>query len=146
MLLRLLGRIVGAVGIMAGVWLVGALPDSEMRPWVQPVGEPRGPVRIVRFYASSARITAGDIAQLCYGVENAKSVRISPSVTSSLPAGYRCVDIMPDHTTHYTIIAEGFDGSVVTEAPLKIIVETTPDRPHERSLISSLQRRDFSLM
>jgi hypothetical protein len=65
----------------------------------------------------------GDKAQLCYGVANAKSVRISPSLEPVAPAANRCLDIVPEHTTHYTILAEGFDGNVVTRV-ITLVVET----------------------
>jgi hypothetical protein len=128
MLLRLLGRVLGAVGLLAAVWAVGAIPDDGDHSWIRPVGEPRGPVRILRFYATTGSIPPGGKAQLCYGVENAKSVRISPALTTVLPTGNRCLDIAPERTTHYTILAEGFDGSVDTQ-PLTLVVESAP-APH----------------
>ena len=70
----------------------------------------------------------GDKAQLCYGVANAKSVRISPSLEPVEPSANRCMDIVPDHTTHYTILAEGFDGNVVTRV-VTLVVEMVP-LPH----------------
>jgi hypothetical protein len=53
---------------------------------------------------------------LCYGVENAKSVRISPSIPGVYPSTNRCLEIVPERTTHYTILAEGFDGRVATQS------------------------------
>jgi hypothetical protein len=41
------------------------------------------------------------------------------------PAANRCLDIVPEHTTHYTILAEGFDGNVVTRV-ITLVVETAP--------------------
>ena len=129
MLLRLSGRVLGAVVLMAAAWGVGAVPDSPVRALIPPVGAPRGPVRILRFYATTGSIALGDKAQLCYGVENAKSVRISPSLAPVVPAANRCLEIVPDHTTHYTILAEGFDGNVATRF-LTLVVETAPALPH----------------
>src|SRR5580704_11185620 len=128
MLSRWLGRIVAALAIMAAAWGVGAVPDSSVRAWIPPVGAPRGPVRILRFYATTGSLAPGDKAQLCYGVENAKSVRIAPSIVPVTPAANRCLDIVPDRTTHYTILAEGFDGNVVNRS-LTLVVETEP-APH----------------
>jgi hypothetical protein len=142
MLLRLFGRIVGAVALLAAVWVVSALPDSEMQIHVRPVGQPRGPVRILRFYAATGTrtgtIVPGQTAQLCYGVENAKTVRISPQVDQVLPPGNRCLEITPEHTTHYTIVAEGYDGSVVTQ-PLTLIVQKAPKRPQQWLNMASLR-------
>ena len=124
MLLRLLGRIVGAVVLLAGAWGLTAIPDAPLQS-IRPPGGPRGPVRILRFYATKGSIAQGDKAQLCYGVENAKSVRILPPVASVEPAANRCLEIGPQHTTHYTIMAEGFDGRIITR-PLTLVVETAP--------------------
>ena len=128
MMWRFLRRLLASAGLLAGVWGLGAVADSPWHAWVQPVGAPRGPVRILRFYASTGSIAAGGKAQLCYGVENAKSVRISPAVDKVLPAANRCLEIVPDRTTHYTILAEGFDGHVVTRF-VTLVVEPVP-APH----------------
>jgi hypothetical protein len=132
MLLRLLGKVLAAVALMAAVWGLEAVPDSPLRPWIHPVGMPRGPVRILRFYATTGSIVQGAKAQLCYGVENAKWVRISPVVAPVFPTSNRCLEIVPDHTTHYTILAEGFDGNVVTRF-LTLVVESAPAPPPERT-------------
>jgi hypothetical protein len=128
MVSRLCSRVVAAVAILAAAWVVGAIPDSTLRSWIPPVGGPRGPVRILRFYASTGAIPPGGRAQLCYGVENAKSVRIAPSTEPVAPAANRCLDIVPDHTTHYTILAEGFDGNIVNRS-VTLVVEPVPP-PH----------------
>jgi hypothetical protein len=138
MLLRFVGKLMGAIGLLIAVWWVGAMPDDDLRSsWIRPVGEPRGPVRIVRFYTNTGSIEPGDKAELCYGVENAKSVRIAPAITTVLPAGNRCLEIAPDRTTHYTILAEGFDGSIVTQ-PLTLVVVTAPKRRRERPGVAGL--------
>jgi hypothetical protein len=94
-------------------------------------------VRILRFYATTGSITQGDKAQLCYGVENAKSVRILPSIASVAPAANRCLEIVPEHTTHYTILAEGFDGNIVTR-PLTLVVEIAPAPRRGRTHVAVL--------
>ena len=129
MLSWLCGRVAAAVALLGATWAIGALPDSSVRSLIPPVGGPRGPVRILKFYATTGSITRGDKAQLCYGVANAKSVRISPSLEPVEPSTNRCMDIVPDHTTHYTILAEGFDGNVVTRV-VTLVVETAP-LPHQ---------------
>jgi len=74
-----------------------------------------GAVRILRFYASVGMVAPGETAQLCYSVENARLVRISP-MQSAWPAQDRCFDVVPEHTTHYTLLAEGFDGTVAARS------------------------------
>jgi hypothetical protein len=143
MMLRLLGRVLAAVVLLAAVWGLGSVPDAVVPSWLHPVGAPRGPVRILRFYATKGKIGAGDKAQLCYGVENAKSVRISPIVANVLPVGHRCLEIAPDHTTHYIILAEGFDGSMDTK-PLTLVVGAAPAPPKERANMAALPRQEGS--
>ena len=83
--------------------------------WVHPLGANSGPVRILRFYATVGTLSPGETAQLCYSVENAKVVRISPMQTA-YPAQNRCLEVVPEHTTHYTLLAEGYDGMVATRS------------------------------
>ena len=69
-----------AVGLLLALWALGMTRQPVARTWVRPVGTPPGPVKILQFYASVGMLTQGDKALLCYGVENAKTVRISPTV------------------------------------------------------------------
>jgi hypothetical protein len=136
MLSWLCGRVAAAVALLAAAFGIGAIPDARLRSWIPPVGAPRGPVRILRFYATTGSIVPGEKAQLCYGVENAKAVRISPSLEAVAPAANRCLEIVPEHTTHYTIVAEGYDGHVVTRV-ITLVVETMPTpRRGETNLIA----------
>ena len=64
-------------------------------------------------------------------MENAKSVRISPSIPNIYPAASRCLEIVPERTTHYTILAEGFDGNVATRF-FTLVVQSAPAAPRER--------------
>ncbi|MEO8595228.1 MAG: hypothetical protein ABI759_18045 [Candidatus Solibacter sp.] len=83
--------------------------------WLHPLDTRPAHVRILRFYATTGAVTPGQAAQLCYSVENARSVRISP-MQRSFPARDRCLDVAPEHTTHYTLLAEGFDGTVAARS------------------------------
>ena len=89
--------------------------------------ETAGPVRILEFYASVGAILPGERAMLCYGVENAKSVRISPILRGVYPSSNHCLEIVPEHTTHYTLLAEGYDGVVATKSfTLQVAAEEAP--------------------
>ena len=105
-----------AVGLLAGVWGLSKIRETDSRVWMRPVGSAPGPVKITRFYASTGLVTPGQKAVLCYGVENARSVRISPALDGVYPSPNRCLDIVPEHTTHYTLLAEGYDGHVATQS------------------------------
>src|SRR5262249_8702720 len=105
-----------AAGLLAGIWTMSVVRRADSRAWVRPPGAPRGPVKILQFYASVGMLKVGDKAMLCYGVENARSVRISPALNDVYPSANHCLQIGPDHTTHYTILAEGYDGRVATQS------------------------------
>jgi hypothetical protein len=120
-----------AVGLMLAVWALGLTRPPDTRKWVRPVGSPPGPVKILQFYASVGLLTQGDKALLCYGVENAKSVRISPTMDNVYPALNHCLEIGPEHTTHYTILAEGYDGRVATKS-FTLPVQGIPAPPRTR--------------
>ena len=109
-------RIWVALGAMAALWGLYLARPAEPKPRIRPLGIRSGPVKILNFYASVGAVTAGEKALLCYGVENAKSVRISPSVQGVYPSPNRCIEILPERTTHYTILAEGYDGVVATQS------------------------------
>ncbi len=105
-----------AVGLMLAMWGLGRVRESEPRVWPRPVGTQPGPVRIIQFYASVGTVTVGQSAQLCYGVENARVVRIAPMLPGVFPSPSHCVQVVPNHTTHYTLLAEGYDGKVETRS------------------------------
>jgi hypothetical protein len=99
-----------AIALLAGMWLEDRFDSGAYGPWVGAGAGPR-PVRILRFYATVGFVESGETAQLCYSVENARSVEISPLLPGVYPSKGRCVEVVPDHTTHYTIMALGYDGA-----------------------------------
>jgi len=73
-------------------------------------------VKIVQFYAGASAIAPGGKALICYGVVNAKEVRLDPPVEEVRPVMSRCFYVMPAHTTRYTLTAEGADHKPVSES------------------------------
>jgi hypothetical protein len=65
---------------------------------------------ILGFYADPVSIRAGETAELCYSVSNAKSVRLDPPSEPVWPAFSRCVHVSPHKTTAYTLTAEDAMG------------------------------------
>ena len=114
-----------AVGLLVALWGLSMVRRPGGRVWVHPLAN-SGPVKILRFYATVGTVSPGDTARLCYAVENAKVVRISPMQTV-YPAQNRCFDVVPEHTTHYTLQAEGFDGTVATRS-FTLSVQKLPAR------------------
>lgn len=79
-------------------------------------------VKIIQFFARDAVLTEGEETPLCYGVVNAKTVKVEPAVSGIYPAINNCVSIQPEHDTTYTMTAEGNDGKIVT-ASLSLAVK-----------------------
>ncbi len=104
------------IGLMLALWGLSKVREPQNSTWLRPIGTGPGPVRIIQFYASVGTVIAGQKALLCYGVENAKSVRISPMLSGVYPSQNHCLEVVPEHTTHYTLLAEGYDGRVATQS------------------------------
>jgi len=79
-------------------------------------------LKILSFYATSGEIRDGDREILCYGVQNAKSVRMEPPVEELRPALTRCVSVEPHANMRYRLIAEGLDGGLA-EASFEVRVK-----------------------
>lgn len=60
-------------------------------------------LEIQSFYASPGIIHRGETAQLCYGVANAKAVKLEPQSNPVWPSYGRCVDVSPKNDTTYTL-------------------------------------------
>lgn len=127
-MMRRAAKLLSGVGLVLGVWALTAVGPRQRSTWARPVNGPPGPVRILRFYANKGTVEPGQSALLCYGVENARTVRISPPIANLFPASQRCLEVVPTHTTHYTIWAEGFDGRVAMQS-LTVPVEPVPSPP-----------------
>jgi hypothetical protein len=70
--------------------------------------------KILSFYVSPPTIRRGGSAQLCYGVSEAKTVRIQPPVGETWPSASRCLDISPKKDTTYTLTSEDAAGHTQT--------------------------------
>lgn len=53
---------------------------------------------------------------LCYGVENAKSVKLAPAVADVWPAMSRCVEVSPRESTTYTLTAGNESGQEASQS------------------------------
>lgn len=58
---------------------------------------------IQMFYASPDVISRGESTRLCYGVANAKTVKLEPQSNPVWPSHSRCVEVAPTKTTIYTL-------------------------------------------
>jgi hypothetical protein len=70
--------------------------------------------KIVSFYATPGVIHRGDTVEMCYGVSNAKSVKLDPPEASVWPSHDRCMQVSPKKTTTYTLTADDGKGNAKT--------------------------------
>jgi hypothetical protein len=73
-----------------------------------------GEIRFTAFSVDDSVLRHGQSTELCYGVENAATVRIDPPIAQLKPTYHSCIEISPKTTTTYTITAS--DGKGHTES------------------------------
>jgi hypothetical protein len=71
---------------------------------------------IQTFYALPGEIRRGQSVQLCYGVANAKSVKLEPQSNPVWPSYARCVDVSPPKTTTYTLTIADASGNTKSQS------------------------------
>jgi hypothetical protein len=71
---------------------------------------------IQAFYANPGAVHRGDTVQLCYGVANAKTVKLEPQENPVWPSYARCVDVKPTKTTTYTLTIDDGAGNTKTQS------------------------------
>jgi len=115
------------VGIVAGIILFliegcGSSPQRGRRvAEEQPAPASRRP-KILQFYASPGIVTRGEEVTLCYGVENAERLQLTPAVAQLRPSRNRCISFIPEKSAIYTLVAYGAGGEKA-EAQLAIQVQ-----------------------
>jgi hypothetical protein len=78
-------------------------------------------LEIQNFYASPGAIHPGETAQLCYGVANAKTVKLEPQPNPVWPSYARCVDVTPRKSTTYTLtIADAAGNTKSATVEIKV--------------------------
>ena len=70
---------------------------------------------IQEFYAIPGAIQRGEKTQLCYGVANAKTVKLEPQSNPVWPSYSRCVDVSPTKDTTYTLTIEDAVGNTKSQ-------------------------------
>jgi hypothetical protein len=82
-------------------------------------------LKVLQFYASPTEIFEGEQALICYGTEDAISVRIAPQVEKLSPSLTRCISVSPRRSTTYKFIAEGRSGDQLNRTT-RILVKPVP--------------------
>jgi hypothetical protein len=85
------------------------------------------PVEIVEFAAQPAQITAGETTTLSWTVRNADKVLIEPGLGEFDPNQTRSVQVQPQTTTTYRLIARNRYGEQMRE--VVVIVQNAPEPP-----------------
>jgi len=68
------------------------------------------------FYATPGVVRRGGTVQLCYGVANAKTVKLEPQSNPVWPSYSRCVDVTPTKSTTYTLTITDAAGNTRTQS------------------------------
>ena len=71
---------------------------------------------IQSFYASAGAIRRGETLQLCYGVANAKTVKLEPQDNPVWPSYSRCVEVSPKKDTTYILTIQDATGNTKTQS------------------------------
>ena len=71
---------------------------------------------IQTFYATPGEVRRGEPVQLCYGVANAKSVKLEPQSNPVWPSYARCVEVTPAKTTTYTLTIADAGGNAKSQS------------------------------
>jgi hypothetical protein len=75
-----------------------------------------GEVKFTAMSADSGVLAPGQTTQLCYGVVNAKTVKVDPPVEQLKPSYHHCFEIAPKKTTTYTVTADDGAGHTKSES------------------------------
>jgi hypothetical protein len=70
---------------------------------------------ILSFYASPPVIHRGESAQLCYGVANAKTVKLEPQTQPVWPSVAHCVEVTPSKSMTYKLTIEDAAGKTQSQ-------------------------------
>src|SRR5215467_5692452 len=107
-------RIPAGVLLIAAAWMEGGCSLPAPQPAAKKPAE-GAPVKITQFYATIPKMQPGDKELLCYGVENATAVWLSPPRQQLSASLSRCIEVAPPATTIYRLTAEGADGKTAVQ-------------------------------
>ena len=107
---------------MAFVFLVLSACSGERASQVPAVKAKPKHAKILQLAAGTNQVVRGESLTLCYGVEDAKSVRLDPPEEELGVSRSRCIAVSPKRNTIYTLIAKGEDGEEVREQfPISVV-------------------------
>jgi hypothetical protein len=71
--------------------------------------------KILAFYASPGLIHRGETVDMCYGVSNAKTVKLDPPEGNVWSSANRCLQVKPKKTTTYTLTIDDGKGKTANQ-------------------------------
>ena len=105
-----------SLSIPLAAWvLVGCATPPPSKTADTKTPETATELKITQFYATTPQLQRGEKETLCYGVENATKVSISPPQQDLAPSRSRCFDVAPAQNTVYRLTAESADGKSVSQ-------------------------------
>jgi hypothetical protein len=110
--------------------LLGACGSAPKQP-SEPAPKPAP--KITQFYASPATIPPGDRSLLCYGVEGATTLTLTPAVEEIKPALSRCIEVRPKTTTEYVLTADGAGGQTQS----RTVITVDPKAPRSQAAVAT---------
>lgn len=78
------------------------------------------------FYASPATVRKGETVTLCYGVANAKNVKLEPQSNPVWPSHSRCVDATLRKDTIYTLTIDDGNGHSQSQSLTVRVLRSAP--------------------
>ena len=109
-----------------------APPETKPKPIAPAKTEP---VKISHFYASVGVVSQGESVTICYGVENADEVELTPNIKAIKPGSNRCFSHTPKVSGTLKLTARG-GGAEATEELVIQVKQTAPERKEQRHLIT----------
>lgn len=73
-------------------------------------------LKILEFFPSASLVRRGEAVTICYGVENARAVKLDPPVAASEPSRHNCFAATITDTTEFKLTATGLDGVEVVSS------------------------------
>ena len=124
----------GAAVTLAGLYVIWALavrwqaPSPAARAGFSKEMEEltgRG-LKILHFYGSPGNVPKGEHLIICYGVRDARAVRLEPPVETLSPSLNRCIAVPVEAPTTFRLVAQGADGAEVSSSFSVNVVSAPP--------------------
>ena len=128
----------------AGPFALLLFASCSTQPPAEPAQRPKPKhAKILHFYGASNQTPKGEPLTVCYGVEDATSVRMEPAEEELGLSHNRCIAIHPKQNTTYALIAKGADGEEVRKTFAVTIVAASAAGPPAQQV---LLIRSFDVM